>query len=89
VEIIGIGRVRNRLREVVEMAQAGPVTITRNGEAAAVMIGPDHYESLVATVDLLSNPDYRRKMDELKRTPNEYLTQTQVETELRASREAP
>ncbi len=88
MEIIGIDRARNSLREVVERVQAGPVMITRNGEAAAVMIAPDDYESLVATVELLSNSDYRRKMDELKRTSGEYLTQAEVEAELAASRTA-
>lgn len=88
MEIIGIDRARNSLREVVERVQAGPVTITRNGEAAAVVIAPDDYESLVATVELLSNPDYRRKMEELKRSPDEYLSQAEVEAELEAARRA-
>jgi antitoxin YefM len=88
MEIIAIDRARNSLREVVERIQAGPVMITRNGEAAAVVISPEDYESLVATVELLSNPDYHRKMDELKRTPDEYLSQAEVEAELEAARKA-
>ena len=88
MEIIAIDRARNSLREVVERVQAGPVTITRNGEAAAVVIAPDDYESLVATVELLSNPDYHRKLEELKHTPDEYLSQAEVEVEVEAARKA-
>jgi antitoxin YefM len=89
VEIIPIDRARNSLREVVERAQAEPITITRNGEAAAVVMAPDDYESLVATVELLSNPDYHRKMQELKHTPDEYLTQAEVEAELNEAAQDP
>lgn len=85
MEIIAIDRARNSLREVVDRVQAGPVTITRNGEAAAVVIAPDDYESLVATVELLSNPDYRRKMEELGQTPDEYLSQAEVEAQMEAA----
>jgi prevent-host-death family protein len=67
---------------VVERVRAEPVTITRNGETAAVVMAPGDYESLVATVELLSNPDYHRKMEELKHTPDEYLSQAEVEAEL-------
>lgn len=88
MEIIPIDRARNSLREVVERVQASPVTITRNGEAAAVVIAPEDYESLIATVELLSNPDYRRKMEELQRTPDEYLSQAEVEAEVEAARKA-
>lgn len=88
MEIIPIDRARNSLREVVERVQAGPITITRNGEAAAVVVAPDDYASLVATADLLSNPDYHRKMQELQVTPDDYVTQAELEAEVEAAKSA-
>jgi prevent-host-death family protein len=62
MEVIGIEKARAKLGELVEKAQVSPVLLTRNGEAGAVLINADDYESMLATIELLSNPEYHRQM---------------------------
>jgi prevent-host-death family protein len=62
MEVIGIEKARAKLGELVEKAQVSPILLTRNGEAGAVLINADDYESMLATIELLSNPEYHRQM---------------------------
>ena len=50
---------RNRLSEIVdEIASTGSdFVITKHGRPAAVLIGYDEYESLLETLNILSDPE--------------------------------
>jgi prevent-host-death family protein len=49
-----ISSLRNQTREIAAMCheQDGPVYLTKNGEGDLVVMSIDHYERLVARVDL-------------------------------------
>jgi antitoxin YefM len=51
--------VRERLSEIVdEVSTKGTeMTITRHGRPVAVILGADEYESLIETLNILSDPD--------------------------------
>ena len=53
-----IADVRAQLSKLVEEASSTHerIEITRNGRRAAVLLGADDYDSLVATLDVLSDP---------------------------------
>lgn len=91
MEVIGIEKARARLGELVEKAQVAPVLLTRNGEAGAVLVNPDDYESMLATIELLSNPEYHRQMAaykaEVAAGNAEYLSQDEVERRVAARRQ--
>jgi prevent-host-death family protein len=78
VDVIGIDRARSRIAELIDKVQAGPVMVTRNGEPAAVILAPEDYESLTATVELLSHPDYQRQKAALGESPDEYSLHADV-----------
>ena len=63
---VPIGQARPRLTEILEAAQREPVTITKDGVPAAVVISPEDYESLTATIELLRNPEARERLRELE-----------------------
>ncbi len=90
MEIIGIEKARARLGELVEKAQVAPILLTRNGEAGAVLVNPEDYESMLATIQLLSNPEYHRQMAayraDLAAGKAEYLSQDEVERQVTARR---
>jgi antitoxin YefM len=50
---------RRRLSELVDRVsrRRDHVVITRNGEAEAVLISPDEYESLLETVEILNDSE--------------------------------
>jgi prevent-host-death family protein len=54
-----IADARAQLSKLVEEASSTHerIEITRNGRRAAVLLGADDYDSLVATLDVLSDPD--------------------------------
>ena len=64
---VPIAQARPRLSEIVEHIRSAPVTITKDGVAAAIVIAPEDYASLVATVDLMRNPEARLRFDEYER----------------------
>jgi prevent-host-death family protein len=43
------------------------VMITRNGKPAAMLINPDRLQSLIATLDILSDPDMMRQIRQSER----------------------
>ncbi len=63
---IPIGQARPRLTEILETAQREPVTITKDGVPAAVVLSPEDYDSLVATIELLRNPEAQERLRELE-----------------------
>ncbi len=91
MEVIGIEKARAKLGELVEKAQVSPVLLTRNGEAGAVLINADDYESMLATIELLSNPEYHRQMAayqaQVAAGKAEYISQDEVERAVTARRQ--
>lgn len=61
---VPIAQARPRLTEILETVQREPVTITKDGVPAAVVLSPEDYESLVATIELLRNPEARERLRE-------------------------
>src|SRR5712691_5660831 len=63
---VPIGQARPRLTEILEIAQREPVTITKDGVPAAVVVSPEDYESLIATIELLQSPEARERLREFE-----------------------
>jgi antitoxin YefM len=59
METTSLADAKTRLSELVNAVQGtwDRVTITKNGRPAAVLIAPDHLESLIETLEILSDPD--------------------------------
>ncbi len=62
MEILGIDRARARLGDLAEKVLAGPIILTRNGEPALVLLAPEDYSSMVATIELMSDPGFHQEM---------------------------
>lgn len=63
---VPLSDVRNRLSEIVEeAATAGSdFVITRHGRPSAVIVGHDEYESMIETLNILSDPDTMAAIEE-------------------------
>jgi prevent-host-death family protein len=59
---ITINEARPRLTEVVEAAERGPITITKNGKPVALVVSAEEWEDLQATLEVLGNPDIQRDL---------------------------
>jgi prevent-host-death family protein len=59
METTSLADAKNRLSELVAAVQGTweRVTITKNGRPAAVLIAPEDLESLVETLEILSDPE--------------------------------
>ncbi len=57
---------RNRLSEIVDdvVATGSDFVITRHGRPSAVVVGYDEYESLIETLNILSDPETMAALDE-------------------------
>lgn len=84
---IPIAQARPRLTEILEEIQREPVTITKDGKPVAVILDPGHYESLVATIEIMSNPEITRQLEkyEAKKAAGtlEWVSQEEVERLIR------
>ena len=58
--------VRNRLSEIVEEAATtgSDFLITRHGRPSAVIVGHDEYESMIETLNILSDPETMAAIEE-------------------------
>lgn len=56
---------RPRLTEIIGMVEREPVTITKDGHPVAVIVHPDDYHSMVATLELLRDPVARHQIDDV------------------------
>ena len=67
------------------------VEITRNGRRAAVLLSADEYDSLMETLDVLSDEDALKEIREAEAelAGGEFYTLQQVEAELTAKRRLP
>ena len=52
---------------------AGPILITRNGEAAAVLVDADDYRALTAWAEVCANPEFHRQMAAVAQRPNDSI----------------
>jgi antitoxin YefM len=59
---IPINQARPRLTEILDIVKREPVTITKDGAPVAVIVDPEDYAGLLATIEILSNPDLRRQV---------------------------
>ena len=60
---VPITEARPRLTEIIGMIEREPVTLTKDGRPVAVILFPDDYESMVATLELLRDPSARQQID--------------------------
>ena len=60
---------RNRLSEIVDevISTGSDLVITKHGRSAAVLIGYDEYESLLETLNILSDPATMAALAETER----------------------
>jgi antitoxin YefM len=63
-QTLPINQVRPRLTEILDMVRRAPVTVTKDGSPVLVMLDPGDYASLMATMEMLSNPDLRSRLDD-------------------------
>lgn len=72
VTTLPLTEARNRFAELVEMASGmfARFTITRKGKPEAVLMSKEEYDSLVETLEIMSNPktmaSIRRAMADIK-----------------------
>jgi antitoxin YefM len=59
---IPINQARPRLTEILDIVKREPVTITKDGAPVAVIVDPEDYAGLLATLEILSNPDLRAQV---------------------------
>jgi antitoxin Phd len=52
---ISVSKARERLSEVVEMAQSEPVVLEHYGRRAAVVVSPGHYDEMLDAFDELQD----------------------------------
>ena len=76
--VVDVYQARNDLSEMVDRVQDGErITITSDN-CNAVLMSEGDYNSLVETINLLSDPDMAADLDRTRRTP---LTEMEVWTQ--------
>ena len=80
-----LAAVRADLSKLIDEAVATHqrVDITRNGRRAAVLLAADDYDSLIETLEVMSDPDLVRDIREAEADPTSY-TLEEVMAEMRA-----
>ena len=56
-KIIPVTRVKRELLDIIKAMEeeSATITVTRNGEPVSVMMTPDRYETLLETIEILSD----------------------------------
>ncbi|MGH2748593.1 MAG: type II toxin-antitoxin system Phd/YefM family antitoxin [Actinomycetota bacterium] len=69
METLPLAEIKAHLSEVVDRIERRHerITLTRNGRPAAVLISPEDLEALEDTLELLSNPDALREIEQARR----------------------
>lgn len=80
-----LAAVRANLSKLIDEAVATHqrIDITRNGRRAAVLLAADDYDSLIETLEVMSDPDLVRDIREAEADPRRY-TLEEVRAEMRA-----
>ena len=77
-ETLPLAQVKSKFSEMVDRVEHthDRIVVTRNGRPAAVMISPDELASLEDTLELLSDPEAMRELDDAQRAAVEgdYIT---------------
>lgn len=79
MDVIGIDKARIHLADLVQRVAAGPILITRNGEAAAVLVDADDYRALVAWTETYADPEFHRQMAEVARNPDDTVADADLD----------
>ena len=68
-KIIPISDLQTRAKKIVESVKhtRDPVIITQRGRPAALLVNYEDYEGMVATLEEMSQPDWREKLAEAER----------------------
>lgn len=68
-QIMPITEVKRRLLELLKQLQetSGTIAITKNGVPAGVLMSMDDYDSLLETIEILTNPDTLEALKESAR----------------------
>ena len=68
-KIIPISDLQSKAKQYVDQVRLTeePVIITQRGRAAAILMNYDQYEGWQATLDVMSDPDWSKKLDRAKR----------------------
>lgn len=69
MKIMPLSDVKDHFSRVVDAVadRDERIVITRNGRPAAVMINPDELKGLLATLDILADPDMMRQIRQSER----------------------
>jgi prevent-host-death family protein len=86
MDVVGIDKARSHLADLVQRVAAGPILITRNGEAAAVLVDPDDYRALAAWAEVYANPEFHRQMAEVARSPRDSIADDDLDREVESIR---
>ena len=83
-----LAEVRQDLSKFVEEAVKthARLTITRNGRPAAVLLSYEDYDTLLETLDVLSDPDLMRQLEESRTSDEPDIPGEQVYAEFKARR---
>jgi prevent-host-death family protein len=82
MDVISIDKARSHLADLVRRVAAGPILITRNGEAAAVLVDPDEYRALAAWAEVYANPEFHRQMAEVAKSADDYVGDEHLDEEV-------
>ena len=82
MDVIGIDKARSHLADLVQQVAAGPILITRNGEAAAVLVDADDYRALAAWAEIYANPEFHRQMAEVAKIPDDSIADEDLDREV-------
>lgn len=68
-KIVPISELQTQARRIVERVKAtrDPVIITQRGRPAALLVNYEDYEGLIATLEEMSEPDWRQRLAEAER----------------------
>jgi antitoxin YefM len=85
VKVLALSEAKAKLSEIVDRVDRrnGPVTITRNGKAVAMIVSKDEYDGLRETIEILQNPEFMKEIRagirDLKRTGKLYTVDELLE----------
>jgi antitoxin YefM len=76
METTSLADAKNRLSELISAVQGTweRVTITKNGRPAAVLMAPEDLESLIETLEILSDPEAMAAIREARTGTGELTT---------------
>ena len=68
-KIVALSEAKARLSEIMKevVETRGMVTITKGGTAAGVLLSTEEYESLIETLEILSDPQFMTALKQAER----------------------